>query len=120
MASIRAATHPSSEEQLIAEAAREIQADVQAKTNPLKGYRPTSEGTAPAGEQVLVELGAVREIVAARATPDETAAFGQWLVDTAQAVADAAKEGGFLGFRAEQVSKGEREMIERVRAAVQP
>ena len=119
MASITAATHPASEEQLIAEAAREIQADVQEKTNPLKGYRPTSEGTAPAGEQVLVELSAVRAIVAARATPDETAAFGQWLVDTAQAVADAAKEGGFLGFRAEQVSKGEREMLDRVRAAVQ-
>ena len=36
MASIKAATHPSSQEELIAEAAREIQADVQAKTNPLK------------------------------------------------------------------------------------
>jgi hypothetical protein len=120
MASIRAATHPSSQEQLITEAAAEIQADVQEKTNPLKGYRPTSQGTAPVGEQVLVELGAVHTIVVDRATPEEAAAFGQWLVDTAQAVADAAKDGGFLGFHAEQVSKGEREMIDRVRAAVSP
>ena len=116
MASIKAATHPSSQEQLIIEAATEIQADVQAKTNPLKGYRPTSEGTAPAGG--LVELGAA--IVAAKATPEETAAFGQWLVDTAQAVADAAKDGGFLGFHAKQVSKGEHEMLDRVRAASHP
>ena len=46
-------------------------------------------------------------IVAARATPEETAAFGEWLVTAAQAAANAAKEGGFLGFGAEQVSKGE-------------
>jgi hypothetical protein len=118
LASIRAATHPSSEEQLITEVAGEIQADVQQKTNPLKGYRPTSEGTAPAGDQVLVELGAVHGIVAAKATPGETAAFGQWLVATAQAVADAAKDGGFLGIHAHQVSKGEQAMIDRVRAAV--
>ena len=116
-AAIKAATSPSSREQLVAEAALDIQAAIQAKTNPLKGYRPTSVGTAPAGDQVLVELGAIHAIVAARATPEEAAAFGQWLVDTAQAVADAAKEGGFLGFHAEQVSTGEHEMLEHIRAA---
>jgi hypothetical protein len=120
MAMIKAATNPSSREQLVSEVALDIQADVQQKRNPLKGYRPTSPGTAPTGDQVLVELRAVYEIVAARATPDETAAFGQWLVDSAQAAADAAKEGGFLGFGAEQVSEGERHMLDQVRAAVAP
>jgi hypothetical protein len=120
MAMIKAATNPSSREQLISEVALDIQADVQQKKNPLKGYRPTSPGTAPTGDQVLVELRAVHEIVAARATPDETAAFGQWLVDSAQAAANAAKEGGFLGFGAEQVSEGERHMLDQVRAAVAP
>ena len=33
-------------------------------------------------------------------------------------VADASKEGGFLGFGAEQVSKGEQAMLDQVRAAV--
>ena len=70
------------------------------------------------GEQVLVELSAVQAIVAARATPEETAAFGQWLVASAQAAANAAKEGGFMGFGAEQVSNGEKEMLDQVRAAV--
>ncbi|KQW44002.1 hypothetical protein ASC77_21665 [Nocardioides sp. Root1257] len=120
MAMIRSATNPSSREQLVAEAALDIQAAVQQKRNPLKGYRPTSPGTAPAGDQVLVELREVRAIVAARATPDETTAFGQWLVESAQAAADAAKEGGFLGFGAKQVSEGEQHMLDQVRAAVSP
>lgn len=120
MAMIESATHPSSQEQLVTEVALEIQADVKEKKNPLRGYRPTSPGTAPTGEQVLVELSAVQAIVAARATPDESAAFGRWLVDTAQAAAGAAKEGGFLGFGAEQVSKGEQHMLDQVRAAVSP
>ncbi|HYJ68403.1 MAG TPA: hypothetical protein VEX15_12185 [Nocardioidaceae bacterium] len=121
MATLKAATNPASREQLVAELALDIQNQVQQKQNPLKGYRPSSlEGTAPGGEQVLVELRAVQAIVAARATPEEAAAFGDWLVATAQAAANAAKEGGFMGFGAEQVSKGEQEMLDQVRAAVRP
>jgi len=118
MATIKAATNPSSREQLVTEVALDIQAELQQKRNPLTGYRPSLEGTAPNGEQVLIELGSVQAIVAARATPEETAAFGDWLVATAQAAADAAKEGGFMGFHAERVSKGEQEMLDHVRAAV--
>src|SRR6185503_8645511 len=50
------------------------------------------------------ELRAVDAIVAAKSTPEETEAFRGWLVATAQAAADAAKEGGFMGFGAVQVS----------------
>jgi hypothetical protein len=56
--------------------------------------------------------------VAAKATPQEVEAFRRWLVAAAQAAADAAKEGGFLGFGAEQVSAGEKKMLDQVRAAV--
>ncbi|MGY2703035.1 MULTISPECIES: hypothetical protein [unclassified Nocardioides] len=118
MATLRAATNPSSREELVTQLALDVQAEIQQKRNPLKGYRPTSEGTAPTGDQVLVELAAVHAIVAATATPEEIAAFADWLVSAAQAAANAAKEGGFLGFHAEQVSKGEKEMVDRVRAAV--
>jgi hypothetical protein len=120
MAMIRSATDPSSREELLADVALDIQAEVQQKRNPLKGYRPTSPGTAPSGDQVLVELRAIQAIVAARATPEESAAFGQWLVDAAQAAADAAKDGGFMGFGAKQVSEGEQTMLDQVRAAVLP
>ena len=47
-------------------------------------------------------------------------AFGRWMVEVAQAAANAAKEGGFMGFRAEQVSEREGAMIEQVRSAVSP
>jgi hypothetical protein len=118
MATVKSATNPSSREQLVTEVALDIQAEVQQKRNPLNGYRPSLEGTAPSGEQVLVELSAVQAIVAAQATPEETAAFGQWLVASAQAAANAAKEGGFMGFGTAQVSNGEKEMLDQVRAAV--
>jgi len=116
MASIRTATNPPTREQLVTEVALDVQAEVQAKRNPLKGFKPT--GTSSPGDQVLAELTAVQEIVAARATDDEAAGFGRWLVAAAQAAADAAKEGGFMGIGAEQVSEREQEMLERVREAV--
>ena len=96
--------------------ALDVQAAVQQKRNPLKGYKPA--GGAARGEQVLGELREVQAMVAARATADEAAAFGQWLVATAQSAADAAKEGGFMGFKATLVSEGEQAMLDQVRTAV--
>jgi hypothetical protein len=116
MASIKAATNPPSREQLLSEIALDIQAQVQQHHNPVKGYRPA--GSTPAGDQILQELRDVCGIVNEHATPEEAAAFGNWLVSTAEAAGNAAKEGGFMGFRAELVSEREKEMIEKVRAAV--
>src|SRR4051795_4511676 len=93
MATIKSATNPPSREQLLAEVALEIQAQTQQRHNPLKGYKPTAGG--PPGDQVLEELRGVQAIVGGKATPEETAAFGRWLVAAAQGAADAAKEGGF-------------------------
>ena len=117
MAMLKSATSPPSREQLLAEVALEIQARTQRKQNPLGGYRPAADGP-PAGEQVLEELRAVQALVGAKATPEEAAAFGRWLVAAAQAAADAAKEGGFMGFGAQQVSEREAAMLDRVRAVV--
>ena len=60
----------------------------------------------------------MQAIVAEKATPEEAAAFGQWLLAAAQAAANAAKEGGFLGFGAQLVSEREQDMLDRVRATV--
>ena len=116
MATLKNATNPPSREQLLAEVALEIQAMAQQRHNPLSGFKPAKDGNP--GEAVLEELQAVQAIVAAKSTPDETAAFGRWLVAAAQAAADAAKEGGFMGFGAEQVSDREQAMLDRVRTAV--
>ena len=117
MATLRSATNPPSREQLLSEVALDISAMAQQRKSPLAGYRPTAEG-ASWGEQVLEELRGVQAIVTAKAESDEAAAFGRWLVAAAQAAAEAAKEGGFMGFGATLVSEREQAMLDQVRAAV--
>ena len=116
MATIKSATNPPSREQLLADVALDIQAMTQQKQNPLHDYKLSKD--TQAGQQVLDELRAVKAIVASKATPEEADAFSAWLVATAQAAADAAKEGGFMGFGAEQVSQREKDMLDQVRGAV--
>ena len=116
MATLRAATVPPSQEELLAAVALDIQAMIQQRHNPAKSFKPKT--SADAGTEILDELRAVDAIVAAKATPEETEAFRGWLVMTAQAAADAAKEGGFMGFGAEQVSAGEQAMLDQLRGAL--
>ena len=112
MASLRSATLPPSQEELLASVALDVQALAQQRQNPLGDFKPRG------GQQVLEELRGVNELVTAKATPQEAEAFRRWLVAAAQAAADAAKEGGFMGFGAEQVSAGEQQMLDQVRAVL--
>jgi hypothetical protein len=92
--------------------ALDIQAMTQHKQNPLGDFKPRT------GQQVLEELRAVNELVSAKVTPEEVEAFRGWLLAAAQTAANAGKKGGFLGFGAERVSAGERQMLDQVRAAL--
>jgi hypothetical protein len=116
MATMKSATNPPSREQLLAEVALEIQALTQQRHNPLGGFKPTKQQHP--GEQVVEELRSVQALVTAKATAEEAAAYGGWLVHSAQAAATAAKDGGFMGFGAQQVSDREQAMLDRVREAV--
>jgi len=116
MATLKTATNPPSREQLLTEVALDVQAMTQQRRNPLGEYKLTKDEKP--GKQVLEELRSVMAVVAARATPEETAALGQWLLATAQAAAEAAKDGGFMGFGAKQVSEGEQTMLDQVREVV--
>jgi hypothetical protein len=116
MATVKTATNPPSREQLLADVALDIQAMTQQRQNPLSDFKVTD--AAQAGQQILDELRAVKDLVAGKSTPEETTAFNQWLLASAQAAADAAKEGGFLGFGATQISDGEQDMLDKVRSAV--
>jgi hypothetical protein len=112
MATLRSATLPPSQEELLASVALDIQAMTQHKQNPLGDFKPRG------GQQVLEELEGVNQLVTAKATPEEVEAFRGWLLAAAQAAADAGKEGGFMGFGGQQVSAGEQQMLDQVRAAL--
>jgi len=115
-ASLKTATNPPSREQLLAEVALDIQSMAQQRQNPMTDFKPT-QGSDPR-QQILEELRAVSGIVSSKATAEEAAAFNNWILTSAKAAADAAKEGGFMGFGAEQVSQGEKDMLEQVRTAI--
>ena len=116
MATLRAATTPPSQEELLVAVSQDIASMMNRKQNPLKDFKPDS--AALAGKMVLDELKAVNEIATAKATPEEADAFRRWLLTVAQAAADAAKEGGFMGFGAELVSQGELRMLGELRATL--
>ncbi len=115
LASLQAAGSPPSNEELLTAVSQDILSMTQQKQNPIGDYK--LDKTSPAGAQVVEELRGVHAILSANATPAETEAFGRWMVAVTQAAADAAKEGGFMGFGAERVSAGEQEMLTRVAEA---
>jgi hypothetical protein len=81
------------------------------RRNPMAGFKP--KGT-HAGEEILAELRAVNALLVEKASPEEGEQFREWLKTAAQRAATAAKEGGFLGFRAELVSEREQLMLDRL------
>lgn len=100
------------EGELVDALAKDVAAKAQQRENPLKGFKPRG---GMATEEILDELRAVNGIVTEKATPEEADAFRRWLLDAAQRSADAAKEGGFLGFNAQRVSEGEQQMLDKLR-----
>jgi hypothetical protein len=92
---------------------REVAADVAEKArhrqSPMGGFKVSG---AQAREQILDELRAVNALLVDKASQEEADQFREWLKTAAQRAAAAAKEGGFLGFRAERVSEGEQQMLE--------
>ena len=73
---------------------------------------------ATGGKEILDEVARAGQIATGKADDAEGAAFKEWLLECAQRAADAAKEGGFMGFKAVQVSEGEQKMLEELRKAL--
>ena len=93
---------------LVGEIARGVRELAEQRKSSVGDFKPRG---AMAGQQVLDELSRANEIVGAKAGPEEAEAFRAWILECAQRAADAAKEGGFLGFHAERVSQGEKDML---------
>jgi hypothetical protein len=96
---------------LVGALASEVSEEARNRKNPLAGFKPKG---ALAAQEILDELRAVNEIVSQKATPEEAEAYRSWLLEAAKESAGAAKEGGFLGFRAERVSEGEQRMLDQL------
>src|SRR5262249_32608131 len=60
--------------------------------------RPEDAGASMAQDLALNTLKRASEVLGKKASPEEAAEFKQWLTTIAQRTAEAAKEGGFLGF----------------------
>jgi hypothetical protein len=101
---------------LVGELASEVVEDAGHRKNPLGGFKPGN--AANAGVEILEELREVNRIVSEKATPEDAAAVREWLLEAAQAAANAAKEGGFMGFHAERVSEGEQRMLDSLNEAL--
>jgi hypothetical protein len=100
---------------LRSEVARALVERIQQRKNPLGEFKP--RGTM-AAKEIVDELARVSETVGKRATPQDAAEFRAWLLECAQRAAAAAKEGGFMGFKAKLVSEGEQRMLDEVATAL--
>ena len=103
--------------ELVAALAKEAVEGARHHKNPLDGFKPKG---VTAGKEILDEIAAVNAIVTEKASADDADAFRAWLNDAAQEAANAAKEGGFLGFHATRVSEGEQRMLDSLREALAP
>jgi hypothetical protein len=102
---------------LVDAVAHDAMQDMRERKNPVSGFKP-GKG-ANAGVEILDELRGVHGLVSEKGTPEDAAAMRELLMDAAQEAANAAKEGGFMGFRAERVSEGEQRMLDSLREALE-
>jgi hypothetical protein len=66
----------------------------------------------------LDRLRSAVEVIEAKGTPEDLAAYRTFMHSLAERVANAAKEGSFLGFGGERVSEGERTMLAAIDTAI--
>ena len=69
-------------------------------------------------EQVIADCRRASRLVGERRGADEAKVYATWCAEIARDVAEAAREGGFLGFGGERVSAEERAMLGRIEQAL--
>jgi hypothetical protein len=94
------------------------QASVRSMTEPMKGAdlaTVKSKVQSLATEKVHAAIGLL-----SRKGAQDVAGYGIFVKGIGQRVAEAASEGGFLGFGGERVSEGERQMLAALERALSP
>ena len=115
---VRAAADGGDRGELVGALAQEVVAETAQRKNPLHDFKPAKG--ALAGQEILEELAEVNRMASATATPEEAQAYRDWLLTAAKEAADAAKEGGFMGFHATRVSEGEQRMLDKLAEVLAP
>ncbi len=69
--------------------------------------------------QLLEDCRTVAKLLNEKVSDQEKHEYKEWSMKVAEQVAMAAKEGGFLGFGGQQISKGEVEMIQEIADALE-
>jgi hypothetical protein len=110
----RASAHEDRDD-LIGHVAREIQTLAEQRKNPIGDFKPKG---ALGGKEIVDEIARAGQIAGEKATPEEADAFRAWILECAQNAAEAAKEGGFMGFHAVRVSEGEKNMLAQLSEAL--
>jgi hypothetical protein len=116
MAAMQAALTPTETEGLVVDLSAGLKVVLDGKQNPMSDMKPES-GTDPR-QMILDELAEANRIVTAKATPEEASGYRAWVVQSAKNAADAAKEGGFFGIGAVQVSEGEGAFLAKIEEAM--
>jgi hypothetical protein len=98
---------------LVQAVAKDVADQARHRHNPMADFKPRG---ADARQEIEDEMRAVNALLVEKTTPEEADQFRDWLKAAAQASAQAAKEGGFMGFKAERVSEGEQQMLEKLGA----
>jgi len=69
-------------------------------------------------QRVIEDCKTVNELLSSKADPKEAEEYKKWVLNIAEDVSKAAKEGGFLGFGGTQVSEGETKLFDEISAAL--
>ena len=76
----------------------------------LRGLKNADEGR----QKAIAHIEQVASILAAKVTGIQASEFKTWLMSIAQRVAEAVKEGGFLGVGGEKISDPERSVLKKI------
>ena len=81
--------------------------------NPYLGLKPEA-----LLEAVVDRCKDINLLLSRNSSSAEADEYKQWMVDVGQRVAEAAKEGGFLGIGGERVSEAETDALKQIRTAL--
>ena len=112
MAAMTTATAPTVDHGLVVDLAEGLKVVLEEKQNPVSDLKPES-GVDPR-QMILDELSEANRIVTEKATPEEATSYRSWVLESAKRAAEAAKEGGFFGMGAVQVSEREQQILDKL------